>query len=156
MQDELAQHGISIMLSYLDLFLKYQVPGIIPWSLLAAQCFHESGFDPMAVSPAGALGMAQFMPHTWASWGEGSPFDAEASVKAQRDYMLSIAIQFAETRRCHSWWWVVAYTWGPQRTLAVGNIEDVPQTVARHATKVLVTGRYYHNRFELYAAKPKH
>lgn len=36
-----------------------------PWKLLKAQGIQESGLDPDAVSPAGAMGVMQFMPQTW-------------------------------------------------------------------------------------------
>ena len=36
----------------------------------------ESNFNPYAVSPAGAQGIAQFMPATAASYGLDDPFDA--------------------------------------------------------------------------------
>ena len=38
-------------------------------ALLAAQLMAESGFDAGAVSPAGAAGIAQFMPATAAAYG---------------------------------------------------------------------------------------
>jgi len=37
----------------------------IDWRLLKAQYFQESRLDPQARSPAGAMGIAQFMPATW-------------------------------------------------------------------------------------------
>lgn len=40
------------------------LPGV-PWRLLKAQYYQESRLDPDAVSPAGAAGIAQFMPGTW-------------------------------------------------------------------------------------------
>jgi Transglycosylase SLT domain len=43
-------------------------PGL-PAELLAAQLHQESGFNPAAISQAGALGIAQFMPGTWVDWG---------------------------------------------------------------------------------------
>jgi hypothetical protein len=41
----------------------------MPPALLAAQLNAESGFDPNAVSPDGAIGLAQFLPSTAASVG---------------------------------------------------------------------------------------
>lgn len=58
-----------------------------PAELLAAQIQQESGWNPDAVSPVGAEGIAQFMPGTWAEFGEGDIFDAEASIEAQGRYM---------------------------------------------------------------------
>lgn len=40
-------------------------PGV-PWQLWKAQLYQESRLDPRARSPAGAEGLAQFMPSTWA------------------------------------------------------------------------------------------
>ncbi|MEU9451754.1 NlpC/P60 family protein [Streptomyces sp. NPDC048277] len=37
--------------------------------LVAAQIEAESGWNPTAVSPAGAQGLSQFIPGTWATWG---------------------------------------------------------------------------------------
>lgn len=40
------------------------LPGL-PWRLYKAQLYQESRLDPLARSPAGAEGIAQFMPATW-------------------------------------------------------------------------------------------
>ncbi len=41
----------------------------VPGNVLAAQLLAESNFNPLAVSPAGASGIAQFMPGTAAAYG---------------------------------------------------------------------------------------
>ena len=63
----------------------------VPPALLAAQLEAESGFDPTAVSAAGAQGAAQFMPGTWAgTWNPyraHSPFEPRYAVLAQARYL---------------------------------------------------------------------
>ncbi|MGO1522843.1 MAG: lytic transglycosylase domain-containing protein [Nesterenkonia sp.] len=58
-----------------------------PVGLIAAQIQQESDWNPDAGSPAGALGIVQFMPETWAEFGEGDITDPEASIAAQGEYM---------------------------------------------------------------------
>ncbi len=53
-------------------------PAVSP-PLIAAQIQQESGWKPTAVSPAGALGLAQFMPDTWAGQGIDVNHDGTAS-----------------------------------------------------------------------------
>jgi len=47
-------------------------------ALLAAQLHQESGFRAAAVSSAGAEGIAQFLPGTWATWGVDADGDGVA------------------------------------------------------------------------------
>jgi len=59
--------------------------------VIGAQIQQESGFDPDAESPAGAQGIAQFMPATWATIGEGGDvFDPEDSIAAMGRYMKDL------------------------------------------------------------------
>lgn len=60
--------------------------------LLAAQIEVESGWDPLAQSWAGAVGLAQFMPATWNQWGRDGDGDALAEIANGHD---SIASQVA-------------------------------------------------------------
>ena len=62
----------------------------VPASVLAAQLHAESGWNPRAGSGVGAQGLAQFMPGTWAIYGEGDPFDPVAAIKAQGKYMKAL------------------------------------------------------------------
>jgi murein DD-endopeptidase MepM/ murein hydrolase activator NlpD len=66
----------------------------VPAAVLAAQLDAESGWDPTARSPAGAHGLAQFMPATWATWGadfdgdgDATAFDPEDAIVAQGRFM---------------------------------------------------------------------
>lgn len=54
----------------------------VPPALLAALLRAESGFDPRAVSPAGAQGIAQFMPATARGVGLRDPFDPAQAIPA--------------------------------------------------------------------------
>ena len=74
--------------------------GLIVAPLIAAQLDVESSWNPNAVSPAGAHGLAQFMPGTWPSWGRDddtngrtSPFDPGDAIMAQARYMCYLVDQ---------------------------------------------------------------
>lgn len=71
-------------------------PGITA-PLLAAQLEQESGWNPNAVSPAGAQGLSQFMPGTWI--GEGvdgdgdgtrDPFNPADAIASQASFMCKL------------------------------------------------------------------
>jgi soluble lytic murein transglycosylase-like protein len=64
-------------------------------ALLGAQLYAESGFDPRARSPAGAEGIAQFMPATAAALGLDDPFDAPAAIDAQAHLMRDLLRRFS-------------------------------------------------------------
>ena len=52
--------------------------------------WRESLFDPAAVSPKGALGIAQFIPSTAALRGLADPFDAEKALAASALYLADL------------------------------------------------------------------
>lgn len=66
----------------------------VPMALLAAQLYAESGFNPFAVSPSGAQGIAQFMPGTAQGIGLRNPFDPVAAIDAQAHLMSDLLRQF--------------------------------------------------------------
>lgn len=63
-------------------------------ALLAAQLYVESGFNPFARSPAGALGIAQFTPGTARGYGLDDPFDPAKSIDAQARLMHDLLRRF--------------------------------------------------------------
>jgi Transglycosylase SLT domain/D-alanyl-D-alanine carboxypeptidase/Putative Flp pilus-assembly TadE/G-like len=66
----------------------------VPMNVLAAQLYAESGFNPFARSPAGAEGIAQFMPGTADAYGLRNPFDPIAAIDAQAHLMSDLLKQF--------------------------------------------------------------
>lgn len=66
----------------------------LPPSLVAAQIEQESQWNPDATSPVGAEGLAQFMPATWASYGEGGdPRNPRDAIPALGRYMADLKDQ---------------------------------------------------------------
>jgi Transglycosylase SLT domain/D-alanyl-D-alanine carboxypeptidase len=93
--------------------------------LLAAQLMAESGFNPRAVSPAGALGIAQFMPATARSYGLRDPFDPIASIDAQAHLMSDLLHQFHSVPLA-----LAAYNAGSGAVAACGCVPPYPETRA--------------------------
>ncbi|MBX3583995.1 MAG: lytic transglycosylase domain-containing protein [Rhizobiaceae bacterium] len=66
----------------------------IPRDFFARLIFKESRFDPGAVSPAGAEGIAQFMPGTAAMRGLKDSFDIETALPASAKYLGELKTAF--------------------------------------------------------------
>jgi hypothetical protein len=94
-------------------------------ALLAAQLMAESNFNPFAVSPAGASGIAQFMPGTAAAYGLDDPFDAELAIDAQAHLMSDLLRQFGQVPLA-----LAAYNAGPAPVEACGCVPPYPETQA--------------------------
>lgn len=62
----------------------------MPEQLVAAQIETESSWNPNAKSPAGAEGIAQFMPGTFKSYGKGSPYNVADAFAAYTAYMKAL------------------------------------------------------------------
>jgi Transglycosylase SLT domain len=117
-----------------------QCPRIAP-SVLAAQVAAESAWKPDAVSTAGAQGLAQFMPATWAQWGgdldedgQASPFDAGDALRAQAAYMCHLldvveqaGLGGGDPTTATSLA-LAAYNAGPGAVLAAGGFPPYPET----------------------------
>ena len=71
----------------------------VDWRLYKAQLIQESSLRPLVVSHAGAKGLAQFMPGTWADVSSklqlvGSPFDPHLAIPAGAFYMSQLRQQW--------------------------------------------------------------
>ncbi|HET9654478.1 MAG TPA: NlpC/P60 family protein [Kineosporiaceae bacterium] len=108
-----------------------------PAAVIAAQIEAESGWNPKAVSPVGAQGLSQFMPGTWAAWGQdvngdgtADPFDPADAIMAQGRYDCDLARQVGGIKGDITQLALAAYNAGPGAVLSAGGIPPYPETQA--------------------------
>lgn len=98
---------------YLDAIKAAAAQYGIPWELMAAEIWQESRFDPNAVSPAGAQGIAQFMPGTASQLGI-DPLDPSQAIPAMAQYLAQIKSYLTGALGTDPGWDAVlaGYNWG--------------------------------------------
>jgi len=100
-------------------------------ALISAQLYAESNFNPFAQSPAGAHGIAQFMPGTARGYGLSDPFDPGEAIDAQAHLMHDLLERFAAVPLA-----LAAYNAGPAPVAACGCVPPYPETRA-YVAKIL-------------------
>lgn len=97
----------------------------LPVRLLDAVIARESGYNPRAISPAGAMGMMQIMPGTARRLGLAFPWDPFANMRAGARYLRDQKIRFGRMDLA-----LAAYNAGPERkSLNAGYIPAIPETL---------------------------
>ncbi len=76
------------------LIKKYAALHRVDEELVWAVMRHESGFDPRAVSPKGAMGLMQLMPGTAALLGVKDPFNVEQNIQGGIRYLEMCLTRF--------------------------------------------------------------
>lgn len=105
----------------------------LPARLLDAVVAQESGYDPWAVSSAGAMGMMQIMPGTARYLGLNNPFDPIANMRAGARYLREQLDRFGRVDLA-----LAAYNAGPERrSLRSGRIPAIPET--QHYVRTILT-----------------
>jgi hypothetical protein len=94
-------------------------------ALLAAQLMAESNFNPFASSPAGAQGIAQFIPSTAGAYGLRDPFNPVEAIDAQAHLMSDLIRQFGSPQLA-----LAAYNAGPAPVEACHCVPAIPETTA--------------------------
>ncbi|MFQ5558840.1 MAG: lytic transglycosylase domain-containing protein [Acidimicrobiales bacterium] len=117
-------------LPYADLFRAAGAAHGIRPSVLAAVAKVESGFDPNAVSVAGALGLMQFMPATAAAMGV-DPHDPASAIDGAARYLSENLRRFGSLELA-----LAAYNAGPGAVDTHGGIPPFAETQA-YVPKVL-------------------
>jgi len=108
---------------YADLFSSASQKYGVPATLLAAVAKQESGFNPRAVSAAGAQGLMQLMPGTAKGLGVTNPFDPAQAVDGAARMLRDLTRRFGSTELA-----LAAYNAGPGAVLKYGGIPPYPET----------------------------
>lgn len=98
----------------------------LPPALLLALVAVESAFQSNALSPKGAMGLAQLMPGTAAAMGVTDPWEPVGNVFGGARYLRQLANQFAGDLRLT----LAAYNAGPERVSQAGGIPAIAETQA--------------------------
>ena len=107
----------------------------IPHDLLTRLIWKESSFRPHVVSPAGAQGIAQFMPGTAQERGLTDPFDPEQAIPKAAEFIAHLAEQFGNLGLA-----AAAYNGGPARVTSwLAGRGELPAETRNYV--MAVTGR---------------
>lgn len=117
----------------------------LDWRMLAAQAYIESGFDSLALSDAGAMGLMQVLPDTWREWATpvevSDPFDAYSNVLVAAVYLDHLRSQLAAKGYPDKQWMLVAYNWGPDKLNSFlqggGTWDSLPEARRQYANEIL-------------------
>jgi soluble lytic murein transglycosylase-like protein len=82
----------------------------LPVEFFARLIWQESRFNPQAVSPAGALGIAQFMPKTANGRGLSDPFEPVSALQESAEFLRELVQKFGNVGLA-----AAAYNAGPKR-----------------------------------------
>lgn len=92
--------------------------------LVYAVALQESGFNPQARSPKGALGLMQLMPDTASDMGVKDPFDPVQSIEGGCRYLRKMLDRFDGDVTLA----LAAYNAGPEPVSASGKVPNYPET----------------------------
>jgi len=106
----------------------------IPADLFLALIEAESGFDPNAISPKGAIGLTQLMPATAKSLGV-DPHDPEQNLSGGARYLRQQFERFGTWPLA-----LAAYNAGPTRVAKLGRIPNINETKAFVARVMAASG----------------
>ncbi|MFN7993811.1 MAG: lytic transglycosylase domain-containing protein [Bryobacteraceae bacterium] len=105
--------------------------GLSP-DLLHSLVTAESGFRPCAVSPKGAMGLAQLMPATVEQFGVRDPFDPKENLDSAARFLRQLLARYGGNVALA----LAAYNAGPARVDEAGQVPAFPETL-RYVNQIL-------------------
>lgn len=93
--------------------------------VIAAFIDVESGWNPRAVSPKGAMGLMQLMPATARRFGASDPFDPEQNIAAGTRYITTLMWEFRGDLRLVAAAYNAGDKWVARRLLGYSNPDVV-------------------------------
>ncbi len=116
----------------------------VPVALILAVINAESGFDPYAVSPKGAMGLMQLMPETVKLLQIKDPFDINENILGGTKYLRILIDKFGNDARKI----LAAYNAGPNVIERYSGVPPYPETIT-YIKKVISGWKYYKKRMNL-------
>jgi membrane-bound lytic murein transglycosylase F len=112
----------NVNLTYGQMFQEVALRYDLDWRVLAAQAYLESGFDSLALSGQGDMGLMQIRPGTWNEFAPtvdaSDPFDSYSNVLVGAVYLNYLREQLSEQGASEQGWMLVAYNWGPEKVFS--------------------------------------
>ena len=105
-------------------------------ALLRAVISAESGYDPRAVSPRGAMGLMQLMPDTARRYGVADPYDPAQSIRGGAQYLRDLLRLFGNDLKLA----LAAYNAGEKAVVRYGRRIPPYRETRAYVPRVL---RYY-------------
>lgn len=115
--------GSASGVPYASLFQAASAKYGVPANLLSAVAKAESGYNPDAVSPAGAQGLMQLMPGTARGLGVTNAFDPSQAVDGAAKMLRELTQRFGSTDLA-----LAAYNAGPGAVIKYAGIPPYPET----------------------------
>ena len=114
-----ANRGSNV--TYAQMFQEVALRYDLNWRMLAAQAYVESGFDSLALSGQGDMGLMQIRPATWNEFAPAveaaDPFDSYSNVLVGAVYLDYLRTLLGERGYSQQEWMLLAYNWGPDQVL---------------------------------------
>lgn len=136
------RQGLRQRSAYLPAIYVAEVRYSLPPGLLDALIWAESGYNPITVSPVGAVGLAQLMPGTATDLGVTNRYDPFASINGGARYLRQMLDRFGSLHLA-----LAAYNAGPGAVLRAGGIpsnRETPRYVARVMRRWFAAGTIGH------------